>query len=243
MMSSTISAQCFSTATAPLSALFLAPGGDQETLVEKTLVSYGFVVTCAPTAIAAEQLCAQQRFDVAVYDQDVEGALELAVPRRLSSQPRVVIGLMRAGDPIRVSGMRLHFILQKPFTAQILAKAVAATHGPIAAERRAGFRLPVNIAASECTMLHRGELRSLAGVRIVNLSHTGLCLEAPEMLGQGATVEVRITLPQSLLKVDLVGTVIWAQVSGRGGIKFNPADPSEQKKLEDWLDSMLPKEL
>jgi PilZ domain-containing protein len=242
-MSSTTSAQCFTTSTAPLSALFLAPGGDQATLVEKTLVSYGFVVTCAPTAIAAEQLCAQQRFDLAVYDQDVEGALELAGARRLSSQPRVVIGLMRAGDPIQVSGMRLHFILQKPFTAQFLAKAVAATYGPIAAERRAGFRLPVNIAASECTMLHRGELRSLAGVRLVNLSHTGLCLEASEMLGQGATVEVRFTLPQSQLKVDLVGTVIWTHISGRGGIKFNSSDPAEQKKFEDWLDSMLPKEL
>ena len=241
-MSSTIPAQSFTTAAAPLSALVLAHT-DQAALVERILGSQGFVVSCAPTAIAAKKLCAHQRFDLAVYDQDVKGALELALPNTLPSQPRVIIGLMRAGDPVQVPGMRLHFVLQKPFNGQLLAKTVTATHGPIAAERRAGFRLPVNIPASECTLLHRGELRSLAGVRLVNLSHTGLCLEASEMLAQGAIVEVSFTLPQSQHQVALVGTVMWTHVSGRGGIKFNPAHPEEQGKFEDWLDSMLPKEL
>ncbi len=121
-----------------------------------------------------------------------------------------------------------------------LAKTVTATYGPIAAERRAGFRLQVNIAASECTMLHRGELRSLAGVRLVNLSHTGLCLEAAEMLPQGAIVEVSFTVPQSQVRVELVGAVMWTHASGRGGIKFNQPDPEELAKFEDWLDSVLP---
>jgi len=238
-MSSTISAPLFTTSAAPLSALVLAHS-DQTTLVEGILGSHGFVVACAPTAIAAEELCAHQRFDLAVYDQDVNGALELAVASRLPSQPRVVIGLMRACDPIQVPGMRLHFVLQKPFSGQLLAKTVTATYGPIAAERRAGFRLQVNIAASECTMLHRGELRSLAGVRLVNLSHTGLCLEAAEMLPQGAIVEVSFTVPQSQVRVELVGAVMWTHASGRGGIKFNQPDPEELAKFEDWLDSVLP---
>jgi CheY-like chemotaxis protein len=241
-MSSTISAPHFTTAAAPLSALVLAHS-DQAVLVERILGSHGFIVACAPTVSAAEQLCAHQRFDLAVYDQDVKGALELAVARRPPSQPRVVIGLMRAGDPIQAPGTRLHFILQKPFNSQLFAKTVTAAHGPIAAERRAGFRLQVNIAASECTILHLGELRSLAGVRLLNLSHTGLCLEASEMLAQGAIVEVSFTLPQSQHQLALVGTVMWTHVSGRGGIKFNPSDPAEQGKFEDWLDSVLPNEV
>jgi hypothetical protein len=108
---------------------------------------------------------------------------------------------------------------------------------------RMSIRLPVNIVALECTMLHRGELRSLAGVRLINLSHTGLCLEASEMLAQGAIVEVSFTLPQSQHQVALFGTVMWTHVSGRGGIKFNPSDPAEQGKFEDWLDSVLPNEV
>jgi hypothetical protein len=108
---------------------------------------------------------------------------------------------------------------------------------------RMSIRLPVNIVALECTMLHRGELRSLAGVRLINLSHTGLCLEASEMLAQGAIVEVSFTLPQSQHQVAIFGTIMWTHVSGRGGIKFTQPDPEEQRRFEDWFDFVLPNEV
>jgi len=60
------------------------------------------------------------------------------------------------------------------------------------------------------------------------------------MLPQGATVELSFTLPQSLVPVRLVGTVMWAHASGRAGIKFGCIDSGEHVKLRDWFDSVLP---
>jgi hypothetical protein len=222
----------------PLSALVVA-NCDHEVLMTRVLESHGFKVTRSVTAAYAKELCKRQRFDLAIYDHDVNGALELAGARHPSSQPRVAVGLYSVTRMHQVSGARLHFVVHKPFSADLFAKTVKAAYGPIAADRRTSFRHQVDVTAS-CSVLDRSELRKLAGARIVNLSRTGLCLQASEMLPQTAEVELSFPLPSSQVTVRLAGVVIWAHASGRAGIKFTLLDPEEQRKLEDWLDSLLP---
>ena len=222
----------------PLSALVLATG-DYAIIVRKVLESHGFVVTSAVDVGVAQELCKRGRFDLGVYDQDVNGVLDLA-GSAFSSKPRIAVGLLRAGEPIQVPGMRLHFVVHKPFTGDLFAKTVKAAYGPIFADRRESRRCKVNVKVADCNVLYRGELRALADVSLLNLSRTGLCLEAAEMLPQAAIVEVSFTLPQSEVQVQLVGNVVWAHASGRGGIKFSQLDSAEQRKLEDWFESVLP---
>lgn len=222
----------------PLSALVVA-NRDHEILVTRVLELHGFKVTRSVSAVYAEELCKRQRFDLAIYDHDVNGALELAGSRHPSSQPRVAVGLYPVTRMHQVSGARLLFVVHKPFTADLFAKTIKAAYGPIAADRRMSFRHQMDVEAS-CTLLHRGELRKLEGTRIVNLSCTGLCLQGPEMLPQAAEAELSVPLPSSQVTVRLAGMVIWAHASGRTGIKFTQLDPEEQRKLEDWLDSLLP---
>lgn len=224
--------------TSPLSALVLA-NRDHAILMTRVLESHGFKVTRSVSADSAEELCKRQRFDLAVYDHDVNGALELTGARHLSSRPRVAVGLYPLTRTSRASQDRLHFVVHKPFTADLFAKTIKAAYGPIAADRRVSFRHQVDVAAS-CSLLHRGEVRKVEGTRIVNLSCTGVCLQAPEMLPQAAEVELSFQLPSSQITVRLAGMVIWAHASGRAGIKFTQLDPEEQRKLEDWLDSLLP---
>jgi hypothetical protein len=73
---------------------------------------------------------------------------------------------------------------------------------------------------------------------VLNLSLTGLCLQAHEMLPQEALLETVFRLPSSHLTVQLAGRVVWSHASGRSGVKFVNLDSSNQHKLEDWADSM-----
>jgi hypothetical protein len=224
------------TNAAPLSALILA-GKEQSLLLNKVLESHGFTVTMVTQIARAEKLCARQRFDLGIYDQDVTGALDFAGAKDIPSRPRIAVGLVRTEKGIQVSGTRLHFVVHKPFTSDLFAKTVKASFGPIAAERRISFRHSVDLDASECYMLHENVLRALNHVRLVNVSHTGLCLHAAEMLPQGATMEVAFVPPKGETPIRAIGTVVWAHASGRAGLKFNELDPAQQVEPENWLHS------
>ena len=73
----------------------------------------------------------------------------------------------------------------------------------------------------------------------MNLSLTGLCLQAPEMLPQSATITLAFVLPSSQINICLSGTVVWAHASGRAGIKLMHIRRDDQRRLEDWVDSMF----
>jgi DNA-binding response OmpR family regulator len=223
---------------ARFSAIVLVHGHQSRT-VNDVLRSHGFEVSSPKDVATAEELCARTRFDLAVYDQDVEGALDLARDGALSSKPRVSVGLIREERSLRVPGLRVHFVLHKPFTRDFFVKTIRAAHGPIAADRRANLRHQVSLEA-ETYILHHGELRSLERVKVVNLSQTGLCLQASEMLPQGSQVELTFTLPRNSVTVQLGGNVVWAHSSGRAGVKFSELSEAERHKLEQWSGSFLP---
>jgi hypothetical protein len=227
------------TNAAPLTALVLA-GKQQSVLLNKVLESHGFTVAMVAQTARAEKLCARQRFDLGIYDQDVTGALDFAGAEDIPSRPRIAVGLVSTEKGIQVSGTRLHFVVHKPFTSDLFAKTVKASFGPIAAERRISFRHSVNLDASECSMLHENVLRALDHVRLVNVSHTGLCLQATEMLPQGATVEVSFVPPKGETLIRVIGTVVWAHASGRAGLKFNELDPAQHLEPENLLPSGFP---
>lgn len=222
-----------------LSALVLS-GNTEAVLVNRVLESHGFRVECAANARAAETLCRGERFDLAVYDQAVSGAMELAGPRCPTSRPRVTVGILPATGATESVRKRLHFVVRKPFSSDLFARTVKAAYGPIAADRRLSFRHSVRIAVSTCTLNHHGEARSVTGAQIVNISQTGMCLQTPEMLPQNAGLEIAFAVPQREVALQVNGTVMWAHASGRAGVKFDQLKAPDQRNLEDWLDSLLP---
>src|SRR6185437_1037529 len=79
--------------TPSLSALVLAQ--PESALVSNAILrSNGFEVKEALDISSASELFLHRRFDLAVYDDSVDGAMELAGSRRSSSLPRVSIGLL-----------------------------------------------------------------------------------------------------------------------------------------------------
>jgi CheY-like chemotaxis protein len=227
------------TNAAPLSALILA-GKEQSMLLKKVLESLGFSVTMTTEAPRAEKLCARQRFDLGIYDQDVTGALDFAGAEDRPSKPRIAVGLIRTEKGIQACNTRLHFVLHKPFTSDLFARTVKACLGPINAERSLSFRHSVDLDASECYVLHGNVLRAINAVKLVNVSHTGLCLHAAEMLPQGATVEVTFVPAKDETPIKVIGTVVWAHASGRAGLKFSELDPAQRLEPEGSHHSEFP---
>jgi len=205
-------------------------------MVKRILQSHGFDVLYLPNAPAAAQLSNQRRFDLAVYDEEVRGALELADYSN-NSLHRVAIGLLAEGRSSS-AGSRLHFVIRKPLNIELLDKAVKAAFGPIAADRRASFRHEAKIKSAWCCLHHLENTRDLHGAIIVNLSLTGLCVQTKEMLPQNSRIEFVLPLPHPYGRVHLFGRVVWSHSSGSSGVKFTDVDPGDHRKLEDWADSM-----
>ena len=217
-----------------LSALLLAKA-KTAAIAKRILLSHGFEVLYLPNAAAASELSKQRRFDLGIYDEEVRGALEVADYSNKSLH-RVAIGLLSE----RRSGLEtpLHFVLRKPLNAELLDKAVKAAFAPIAADRRASFRHDANIQIASCLLHYRDNSRHLHGATVVNISLTGLCVETNEMLPQHSEMEFVLPLPSSYGRVHVTGRVVWSHASGRSGIKFMDVHASDQRKLEDWADSM-----
>ena len=160
--------------TPTLSALLLSNNADA-IQINRVLESSGLKVTTAVDVIVAERLCKGERFDLAVYDRDVSGAMELASIRS-PSRPRVTVGLLPSTEVNEIAVTRLNFIVYRPVNDDLFARIIKAAYRPIAADRRASLRHKVSINATSCNLLHQGEMHRLK-TKSVNLSQTGMCLE------------------------------------------------------------------
>lgn len=225
--------------TSPLSALLLCDSPVVAGSTTRVLESYGFRVSTPATVREARAICHQTRFDLALYDEDSPEALELAANEPQSS-PRVVIMLTKPDTVRRVALGRFHFVVTKPFTRDLLAKTVKATFGVIARERRSSYRHQVSLAASNCRLTGGAEDKRLDRVTIVNISRTGMCIEAGEMLPQEAGVDVSFTAKGTEGALQLKGVVVWSHASGRAGIRLAKLDFEMRHKFEAWLRSTLP---
>jgi DNA-binding response OmpR family regulator len=223
--------------TSPLSALLLCDSSAARSTT-RVLESYGFKVSTPATACEARAICRHTRFDLALYDEDSSEALELAANEPQSSA-RVVIMLAKPDAVRRVALRRFHFVVQKPFTRDLLAKTVRATFGVIARERRSSYRHQVSLAASDCRLTNIGEDKHLNRVTIVNISRTGMCIDAGETLPQEAGVEVSFTTQGAEGALQLKGVVVWSHAS-RAGIQLSKLDSEMQHKFEAWLRAILP---
>jgi hypothetical protein len=224
----------------PLSALVLSTDIHASATSARMLESHGFAVSKTDNAVLARELCRRKRFDLAIYDHDNCNELELAGGSTLFGTPRVVLGLIGSNRITQPLGRRVHFVVQKPFTGDLFRKTLKAAYGAIASSRRLSSRHEVCIDATSCCLIHREERRALKTATIINISHSGMCVQTGEMLPQEANIRLSFSIPGGETIVQASGTVIWAHASGRAGIKFVGLSPEAQPHFGDWLDSLSP---
>jgi CheY-like chemotaxis protein len=223
----------------PFSALLLCADPVALGTVQKVLKEYDFNVTTAATALAADQAMRSARFDLAVYDNDIPGALQLADRKACANPPKMVFAIMPSAATAETQGKRIHFILQKPVAADLFGRSLRAAFSVMLKERRAAFRHPVQIIPSSCLLQNADREEKLTNAIILNISQTGLCFQASELLTSDAIVRIKFELPETQETVQMTGTVAWVRASGRTGMKFTDVAPEQQTKLNEWLDTKI----
>jgi hypothetical protein len=225
--------------SAPLSAFILSDNAFTIEATKKVLESHRFRVTTAEQASGPVELCRRTRYDLAVYDEDCATASELAV-NQFPSAPHVVLKLVGKNKVHHPPSARFHFLVQKPFTGDLFDKTIRAAYGLVALGRRASFRQPVSIMASSSRVVHEGNTDHLKSARIINVSYAGMCVETPGMLPQGAQIDLSFPASELGTTINVRGTVAWAHISGRAGIKLVKENSLEERAFETWLASILP---
>jgi DNA-binding response OmpR family regulator len=221
-----------------LSAVLLC--GDSGTLAvaRKVLEEHGVTVKVSANTSLADQLMKRTRFDLAVLDCDVPGAMQLASPETIYA-PKMIFGLVRPDKMDGIRGKRVHFVVTKPFSGDLLGKSLRAAFGSMLRDRRASFRHPVNIHPTSCVVIHENSERRVPGTVILDVSQTGMCLQTKEILQQGAILKIDFPLPESKQTLELTGSIQW-NLPGKAGVKFAPMTAEQKAKLVGWLESMMP---
>jgi len=225
------------------SALLLVPEPGHARLAQRIVEDHGMHAHAASGALEAEQLVRSRRIDLVIFDCDLSWAGQLAFLEPSSPWRGVAMALSSTHARNYPSGRRVHFILPKPVSADLLARGLKAAYTNMAQQRIATYRHNVAARLVSGTINHRGWQRTLHHVNVLNLSQTGLCLNAAEPLPHGASLAMSLVLPESSTSVHATGNVIWSHSTGRTGVAFERSACPEMKKLHERLNAWLPPEL
>jgi len=224
----------------PFSALLISNDAGTLTLTNKIFDEYGVKPDLAMSRSEADACLQKTKFDLIVYDNDIPGAMELAGNEPAAHAPNVVFALIRGQKVADLRGKRVHFVVPKPFSADLFARSLKAAYSVMVKEKRAAFRHSVLIRAVNVNLAAESGRKTLENVRVMDLSQTGIGIRAMEALPKGASIQVSFHLPEKDTLVHTVGTIMWADSAGRAGVKFTHVPPMEQAKLVTWLNTVIP---
>ncbi len=226
----------------PFSAVLVSNDVSAANISGRVFDDYDVKVDVARTAPEMARLMEKRRYDLALYDQDVPGAAELVFAPWPQNRPRLVMALARNGKAHELHGKPVHLIIPKPFTPCLFIKSIRAAYSLIVKDRRTAFRCSANVNASSAMLVAASEKRSLDNVKLVNLSQSGMCIQAAEVLPKGALIAIEFTLPESKKQVRAKGTIIWSGESCKAGIKFGEIPAMDRRNLCEWLSERTPPE-
>ena len=77
---------------------------------------------------------------------------------------------------------------------------------------------------------------------LLNISLGGAAVSVHKMLGQGAPVKIRLTIPETEVQAELQGHITWANTEGHHGVQFGEVPPEIRTHLQRWLQSEMKKD-
>jgi len=225
------------------SAVLLLPEQRSAAGVHKVLEDYGIMVNKASGVVEVAQLMRSRRLDLLIFDSDLPWVDQLGCLAPATNWRGVTIAMSSLARRRASGGRRVHFTLSKPVTADLLVRALKAAYTNLAQQRIANYRHSIPARLVSGTLNHRGWQRTLHQVSVLNLSQTGLCLNAAEPLPHGASLSMSLTLPESAYSVHASGNIVWSHSNGKTGVSFDRAAGPEMKKFQERLNEWLPAEL
>jgi DNA-binding response OmpR family regulator len=191
---------------------------------------------------AGNDLIAKRKFDAVIIDCDdlQDGVDLLKALRHTQSNTRsvafaVVNGKTTTQDAFTCGA---NFVLQKPLTPLHASRCFNAALNFMVRERRRYFRHPVDMPLRISLPPHQ-EITATA----TNLSEGGIAIRILSKLPQDSKAQLRFTLPNTKVSLELKGQVAWADGAGRVGIRFIEVPQSSQYELDKWLTDRLQSEM
>ena len=212
-------------------------------LIKRVLANYGIGIHVASSVPDADQIIRSNRVDLVICDLDALGSNQLACLQPATAWRGMAIGLVPGVGADYALNRRIHLRVAKPISIDMLIRGLKASYSNMAQRRIATYRHNVPARVIAGTLNHRGWQRALHQVNVVNLSQTGLCLNATEPLPHGASLTMSLVLPEISYSLHASGNVVWSNNNGRTGVAFDHADCPEMKRLHQRLNHWLPREL
>jgi hypothetical protein len=73
-------------------------------------------------------------------------------------------------------------------------------------------------------------------VGVVSISEGGVSIECARQLDRGGAARLRIALPDANQQLELKGEIVWSDMDGRAGIRFQVLPIETKRELEEWLE-------
>jgi DNA-binding response OmpR family regulator len=225
-----------------LDSLLLSRDADLLGVLRPALEKISVDVEVCSESRPGSDLLAKRKFDAVIIDcDDLQGGFDLLKNlRQTQSNSKSVAFAVVNGKTTTQEAFHsgANFVLQKPLTPLHAARCFNAALNFMVRERRRYFRHPVDMPL-RITPLHGQEMSASAN----NLSEGGMSVRLLGKLAKDTQAQIRFTLPEVNISLELKGQVAWADGSGHAGIRFVEVPQSTQYQLEKWLTDRLQEEM
>jgi CheY-like chemotaxis protein len=225
-----------------LDSLLLSQDIELVRVVRPTLEKLSIDVEICQEARKATDILISEKFDAVIVDcDDLTGGLAVlqglrGTPSNKNSVTFAVLNGKKTTTQ-EAFGMGANFVLQKPISALNAARCFHAALNFMVRERRRYFRHPVKLRVA--IVLGDKTVMSTS----TNLSESGIALMLREALPKGATPRLQFTLPETNQSFDFDAEVVWSDLKGHAGLRFQNVARESQAQLEKWLDDRLEEEI
>ena len=200
-------------------------------LLQAALDKLGIEHEVSHSVAQAMEMLVEGRYSAVVLDFDLPGAAQVARMVSIASPERrpVVFALADgATSGAGVSQAGISFVLYKPFSLEQAMRPLRAWQIFTGDRRRTTRRKLETIVYLQ---LGVAALPAL----VLDMSESGLALQAPEPLPPVQNLPLRFVLPGTMHIVEATGEVIWADDLGRAGMVFADLTPASRSHLKTWL--------
>jgi CheY-like chemotaxis protein len=221
-----------------MNSLILSRDANAIGLLRRVFGDNGITIEACTGAEQFGEMVSSRKFDCVFVDcDDVAGAAETfrqirAVP---SNRKTIAFAIVNGVTTLQQAfEMGANFVLDKPLSADRVARSLRAAQGLMAHERRRYYRHPVatsvHITLGVETYEHLGTT--------VNLSEGGLAVQLEKKTNIGMPVRFRFKLPETDLWIDGKGDIAWV-ANGLSGIKFGAMSVKLRTAMQDWISKKM----
>jgi hypothetical protein len=217
---------------AQLQAVVVGTNAKMLSMADKALNAFHFKSYVFARTDQALEFLKSHSADVIMAEVE-EGPSVFAKLVRGMARRQILISITSNSVAMReVLNSGAHFVLHRTDSVDPFMAVLRAASGLILKNRRANFRLNVQMTATV-----RSADRDLGTGTIINLSETGLCVRLGKPVEIGEELSLSFDLPASK-RVNVSASARWTK-DGRIGVQFTNIVPEQSAYLKEWLEQQF----